>query len=420
MNIRFSHKWVNTAKSHDRLSQVTMAEFRIEVGGRVVTSVIDHRSHTYRKHVVVPLYSVGEWIVSNWHYLFNEWEDAGAQDGSVAERHDLARASDGFILPSLTIFPVGSEIGLRWDNRDPEYASVQFIDSGRARVTPEMLSAELARLIKVILERAVEIPESEQLRDTWTAIQSLNQEELEFTRAAALLGIDPFDVDDETSEALVRFWNDTDEDLREDALAVADADTLLQVQRWVNRGLKALDEFDSPEDWNRVRGDVKVEHDARAWLEGYRLARSARDALGAGDGPYRFETSGPLALLHEQRESPSPRIEALVASDAPTCITSPRGESGTKFLLARALGDYLAREGSRAAILSSLATDTQSRSRAFAAEFLAPASGLKKRIHNAELEPEDVDELGREFGVSSQVIEHQVKNHELGRIRYAA
>ena len=420
MNIRFGYKWVNAAKSHDRLSQETMAEFRIEMGSHVVTSVIDHRSHTYRKHVVVPLFSVAEWLVSNWHHLFYEWEDAAGQDSSVTERHDLAHASDGFILPSLTIYPVGAEVGLVWNDRNPDHTSLQFIDSGSTRMSAETLCAELTRLIKAVLERAAGVPESARLRDTWAAIQGLNQEELEFTRAAALLGIDPFDVDEELSEALVRFWNDNDQHLREDALALADEDTLPQVQQWMNRGLRTLEAFDKPLEWNSVRDELTVERGPRAWLEGYRLARSARDALEAGDDPYSFETKGPLALLHEQLDTPSRRIEALVASDAPACITSPRGEAGTRFLLARALGDYLARDGARAAILSSLATDRQSRSRAFAAEFLAPASGLRKRIRNEVLEPEDVDELGMEFGVSSQVIEHQVKNHELGSIRYAA
>lgn len=420
MSVQLGYRWVKAEKSRDRLSQLTMAELRIEIGGRVVTSVIDHRTHTYRKHVVVPLFSVAEWIVGNWHHLFCEWEDAAGTDSGVMERHDLAHAGDGFILPHLTVFPVGREIRLRWAERRPRYTSLQFVDSGEERVAPDVLRGELARFVEAVLARVGETPAVAQLRDTWDAIQGLDEEELEFSRAAALLGVDPFDVDERLSDTLVRFWNDTDEHLREDALAVADEGTLARVEKWVNRGLRALDGFKEPVGWNRVRKSLNAKRGLTAWSQGYDLARSARKALDLGTDPYVFAIEGPLAVQHKASAPPSRRIEALVASDAPTCITSPRSESGTRFLLARALGDYLAREGSGAAILSSLATDGQARSRAFAAEFLAPARGLRKRVRDASLEPEDVDELGKEFGVSSQVIEHQMENHGLGTIRYAA
>ena len=67
-------------------------------------------------------------------------------------------------------------------------------------------------------------------------------------------------------------------------------------------------------------------------------------------------------------------------------------------------------------MLSSLATDRQAQSRAFAAEFLAPANALRPRLPSDSIDAEDVDDLGREFGVSSEVIRHQVRNHDLAEV----
>ena len=68
------------------------------------------------------------------------------------------------------------------------------------------------------------------------------------------------------------------------------------------------------------------------------------------------------------------------------------------------------------AILSGLATDRQAQSRAFAAEFLAPAAFLRQRLESGSAYPEQVDELSAELGVSSYVVRHQIRNQGLARI----
>lgn len=105
-----------------------------------------------------------------------------------------------------------------------------------------------------------------------------------------------------------------------------------------------------------------------------------------------------------------------MAADTPACVTAPRGESGRRFLLARALGEYLGRSAPGPALLSSLSTDSQAQSRAFAAEFLAPAASLRERLAGRSMEVERADDLAREFNVSSELIRRQVQNHGLAMI----
>ena len=91
-------------------------------------------------------------------------------------------------------------------------------------------------------------------------------------------------------------------------------------------------------------------------------------------------------------------------------------EDSSRFLRARALGDYLGRCEHTPAILTGLATDRQSQSRAFAAEFLAPEAALRQRLRRGQVHPDEVDDFAAVFGVSSYVIRHQIQNHRLADI----
>jgi hypothetical protein len=71
--------------------------------------------------------------------------------------------------------------------------------------------------------------------------------------------------------------------------------------------------------------------------------------------------------------------------------------------------------GSNARLLTSSVTPPQRAARAFAAELLAPAAALAKRV-SGRLNDEDVEDLAAEFAVNPQVLLHQVENHGLGYV----
>ena len=129
-----------------------------------------------------------------------------------------------------------------------------------------------------------------------------------------------------------------------------------------------------------------------------------------------FDSHGSLAMHSEEAQSPSTRVEGLVAADRPACVTAPRGQAGKRFLLGRALGDYLSRSEPGPSLLSSLATGRQALSRAFSDEFLAPAEAIRKRLKGGLAEAEEVDDLSDEFGVTSALIRRQVENHNLATV----
>ena len=418
MSVRFRFDWIDPPPSPDDLARHTMAALSIEADGAAVTSVLDRPSRAWRDHVVVPLFTVAEWLVGNWWHLFHEIESTGEQKSGFELRHNLAFADDGFILPSLTMIPVRERVRLRWRRHRPEHARIEFVDEGEAIVEREELESQFRDLIEAVLERLRSAGIALDFLDRdWEAINLLDGEEQEFSRAAALLGVDPFDVSDSLADEIVTFWEHADPTIRDEALAAASVDSLAQVGRWLSRAFEDLEgPVNGSGGWADVREALPRPSPAEPWRRGYDLARSVRHQLGSPDGRFEFWSTGSLAIRSHERISPSTRIQGLVAADTMACVLAPKGKSGKRFLMARALGDYLGRTEPGAALLSALATDRQARSRAFAAELLAPSESLRRQLGGRLVEPEQVDELALEYDVSTEVIRRQIENHGLATV----
>ena len=421
MSVHFRFDWVDAGPSPDVLAQHTMAALSVDAGGAVITGALDRQSGTYSRNVVVPLFSIAEWLVTNWWHLWYEVGDVSEPHPAFEARHNLAFASDGFVLPRLRMVTTTGRIRLEWTRYQPAHARIEFVDAGQHEVEREALESEFRQLIDAVLERLHGRQETraaaEDLGRAWAAVNDLDDEELEFSRAAALLGIDPFDAPDAVAAAVAAFWERTDPSVREDALAVASEDSLARVADWLNGAIERLAATPRGGDWPVLRERVQRPDGDEPWALGYALARVARGWIGVGDGRFEFTNEGPLAIPREETQPPSPRIHGLVGAETPACMTAPHGRTGTRFLLARALGDYLGRQpGTRHGLLSSLETARQAQSRAFAAEFLAPAAALRRKINGGRADVEQIDDLGNEFGVSDWVIRHQIKNHELAKI----
>lgn len=423
---RFDWDWVEAAQAPDDPARETLATLVIEAGDQTVTSVLDRRHGLYRRHVVVPLFVVAEWLVNHWLHIWHEIEDTNEQRPDFESRHNLAFAGDGFVLPDLALIPESGRMLLRWTRRRPRHARIEFVDEGEQAVDREELESQLRRLVDAVIERLRTRPgggpAAEDLESAWQAVNALDPDERAFSQAAALLGVDPFDVQDSLADAIVKFWEHVAPSIREDALAGANEDSLPDARRWLDEALDAIEGVGDEPLWSGIRRSVRkslpAEPNGRPWRKGYALAQAARTALVAGEG--RFDFPPKFALHHEDRPPISNRILGLVATDTPACVTAARrGESGTRFLRARAIGDYLGRAEPCPGLLSSLATDRQALSRAFAAEFLAPAASLRERLSSAVVHAEEIDDFGREFGVSSEVIRRQIENHQLAKIGVA-
>ena len=393
-----------------------MARLSIEVDGKSLTAVQDRQSRRYRKQIVVPLFMVADWLVENWWFLWHEPEDTQKQRPGFEERHNMAYAGNGFLLPKLTIAPSSERFHLVAKRWEPAHATISFVEEVDTCVDVEELRREFQRLIDFELRRLKSLngeKDAPQLSEAWAAINELDPEEREFSRAAAMCGIDPFDVEDSVSEAIIAFWERTEPSIREEALAAADADLLQQLGDWLVDAVDGLASAGNENRWNEIRDNIPESCTQEPWKQGYELAKSVRDILELGQGPFQFESNGPLAVFHEEQTSPCRRIEGIVAAKTPACVTVSRSHSsGKRFLMARAIGEFVGCKKPSLGILGSLHNDRQARSRAFAAEFLAPAEVLYRRWSASDAPDNEVDDLSQEFDVSSRVILHQIDNFE--------
>lgn len=416
MSFRLNFHWVDPGPSPDAVMRRTMARFSIEVGGKTLTAVQDRQSRRYRKQIIVPLFAVADWLVDNWWYLWHEPADTQRQKPGFEERHNLAFAGNGFLLPKLTIAPSSERIHLVAKRWEPAHASISFVEEVDTYVEVEELRLEFERLIDFVLKRLKALDNREdgfQLSEEWAAINDLDPEEQEFSRAAAMCGIDPFDVEDSVSEAIVAFWKRTEPSIREEALAGADAHSLPKLSDWLVDAVEDLSSVGNENLWNEIRDDVPASSTQEPWKQGYELAQSVRDMLELGQDPFQFQSKGSLAFFHEERTSPSRRIEGIVSATTPACVTVSRSHrSSTRFLMARALGEFVGNKEPCLGILGSLHNDRQARSRAFGAEFLAPAAVLYNRWSASEAPDDEVDVLSQDFGVSTRVVLHQIDNYE--------
>ena len=208
MSLDLEYEWAHVAESPDETAHRTMAKLQIRVCGHLVTAVADREHKSDRDYVLVPLSHVAEWLVSNWHHLLYEPENStGPQRPRFEFRHNLAFAGDGFILPPLTIVPTGGASVMRWAKSKPRFSEIEFTRYGEERVPTDEMESVCSILIEDVLDRMREqnLP-LETLEEAWHGVCDLDDEEREFARAAALLGADPFDLDDELADGIVAFW----------------------------------------------------------------------------------------------------------------------------------------------------------------------------------------------------------------------
>lgn len=420
----FEYQWCSGAEpSPDRVSQHTMARITITVGDRQVTSVYDRYLKEYRNHIFVPLAHVAEWLAANWWYLWYEPANvAGDQRPGFSARHDLAHAGNGFVLPRMTFVPIGNQIRVAAKGWSPKHAPLEFRSGCDEFLRREDLEQEFRALVDDVIARLRETRMPFQaLESEWCAIESLDSDAREFCQAAALMGLDPFDLDVQTADRIAHAWNYTHPSIREETLGSAYEDSLEPIQTCLTRWLESAEQAQSGEDWHAVRRAVRgrvVDGDP-PWRNGHDDALAVRQELSAAPGRFEFGDEGTRTIWSQAvEESPSPRVQGCVASDSPSCVVVSKSEPGKRFLLARALGDYVGREHPGPAILGTLETVRQARSRAFAAEFLAPAEWLRSQVGIAQsVDGRAVRDLARELGVSEMVIEHQVQNHHIAAVR---
>ena len=92
-------------------------------------------------------------------------------------------------------------------------------------------------------------------------------------------------------------------------------------------------------------------------------------------------------------------------------IAGSRYAESRRFAFCRALCDVLTAPATASALVTSARTARQKRNRAFAAEFLAPATWLRRQFPDGQAGDEHIADCAHDLGVSTEVLRRQLENH---------
>lgn len=451
----FDIDWVDAEGINGPELSATWASLRILAGDSAVTRVLDARAQTVREFVYVPLYPLAEWLVANWWFLTHELGSPTKEgDPEFRRRHDLGASREGYAFPSVEVVPSGTRTRVAWKRGPSPWTHIEFLGQGQIWVDSDEFRETCADFIDRVIRRLASLGVDETfLQDEWNAIQGTDEEESRFCATAAGLGWDPYALSDTEHFWIPRVAEQLGELLDEALPAInarkpATCFTITSAIERARRNDLPLERFRFLRD--DTRPDAGTEFDgppleplgflcdaARAqpgtglnpWDAGYDLARRLRQGLDLDGGPLPTlkdlseaigEDPGLLTKVTRPTDcfTETPLVDGVVTKNAdgnPAFAFRPRGGHAKRFHFCRALAEILTSPGSDA-LLTRAYSERQQRNRAFAAEFLAPSSGLRTRVPGPVIDGEDIGELAVEFGVSSQVIEHQISNHRIARI----
>ncbi|MGH3272962.1 MAG: ImmA/IrrE family metallo-endopeptidase [Streptosporangiaceae bacterium] len=444
--LKIRWEWEAAAQARAPEHRATWARIEIMAGPDFVTLAEDRESGSSRRSIYCPLYPLAEWIAYNWWFLQADTRPSSflSQDlGVVAQasptlpramqdHHSIRASGDGFAWPNLVIVPDGPETRLVWQSDRARSSNwpIRFLTHGDCRVGSELVQHEFELVVTETLTRL-----SEQgvtgtvLENEWAAIQQTGREEAEYCRAAARLGLDPYADAEPYEQDIMQVGETLSGEVLTDFLNAVNPQHIGRALTWVSSGRSVIErrpaarEALRPSESNAPEAGLLQELRAKRrelvsalgapWDVGYQQARAIRRQI-APDATARLAVD--RYVLSRSRQAPDASLQALGASAdqlQPLVIVGQRRPvTSNRFTLSRALWHCIW-DDSPLFIVTTAHTHRQRVERAFAAELLAPADGIAALLESPPeaASQEELEQIAQRFGVSSMVIEHQVRNH---------
>jgi hypothetical protein len=411
----------------------TWARYEIWVGNECITQV-EAADGTFRRSVYGSLYPLAQWIASNWWLLTSHvrpsavearyWTWQNVRTYPWLSVHNFRSAGDGMPWPDLTVVPEGTVTCMAWaQDRHRSFSPVRFASGGYAIVRADEMRACLAGIVNRVLERLAEskLPKT-QLTEEWEAIAAADDEERDFCRTVARLGLDPYSVSERMADEVVRIAADMPAEVAGDFFDSADVTGLPAAAEWLRRAM-SVSERASAKAANTLQPLRKAllshvgsladtANDERPWLIGYAMARQVRRELDL-DNTGQFDTSPWVRLGDVSAASNGLHGALTVTGDRCGLVLDNRrlGVTSSRFGQARALGRALAHPEHQRFVLSAARGQDEQVARAFAAELLAPADGIRTSLDVlGKHDDAALEAIAAHFKVSPLLVRHQYDN----------
>jgi hypothetical protein len=407
----------------------TWARFAIWIGSQSPTSVEDSGG-VYRRSVYTSVYPLAEWIAFNWWSLTAElrpssvpvllWTWSNVASHEWLQRHNIRSAGTGMPWPDATFVPEGAVTRLVWRSgpglaRQP----VTFLSNGDVYLPSAQFLDQLAQFVDQVVDRLQEVDVLDTpLAKEWKALRDTDDEEAAFARAAARLGLDPYTMTTTAQEELVRVSSVLEPHVMDEFLDSADPDHLQSAMNWLQQardraaGLTDVAVASDIGEWRTIFRSQNLASGEKPWTRGYRAAREVRrilglrstDHLGMDDLVTKVTLGGQSAGLEGFTRLSSALKPILVLP------SGRRSAPSVRFAQARSLGLLLASDEDEH-LLDPASTDLSKESRAFAAELIAPISGIQQYLSSLPAVTDAAFEaVASRFRTSSLLVRHQYEN----------
>ena len=413
----------------------TFCRLEMWLGDQCLTRVEDKRAGGIRTGIYCSAYPLAEWLATHWWILrqnvrYNDRAvrqlEATPTDEAIPydDRHDLRGANDGFIWPACTIIPEGEQSFVAWRARPgPSSEPIAYLSSGTAYVETNALSESFAGFIDAVIARLVAhgITQSV-LQDEWHAISSADDQEAAFCNAAAALGLDPYDLDPRHADLLEALGKHLGDSVVLELARAADLRLLADDSRWLADAERSLATRSlSSSELAPFRGALS----GATWsfrtppfIVGWDHARLAREALG-WDPDNRADVESFVDLDRQHVEDAALLGAAMIRSDTLALRVSSEGDTTARFVAGRALWRGLHESPDKPFLITNAGTWSHKVERAFAAELLAPAEGIRKLIGETQvIDNETLYSLSTHFTVTPTLIRHQLENQLGAAVAY--
>jgi len=415
----------------------TWARYEIWAGDRCATQV-EGADGTFRRGVYGSLYPLAHWIAANWWTITSHvrpsaidtryWDWQNVRTYPWLRQHNFRGAGDGMAWPNLTIVPEGAVSRVVWSqDYGHQLTPVRFASDGSRVMRADELATGLAAVIDRVLERLADIgiPKTP-LSEEWAAIAEADADETIFCQTAGRLGLDPYAIDDETAQTIVRVAASLPAAVAADFFDTAEVNALIPAADWALRAMATADQAAADAEksldlvYAALPSDLLGATDSeRPWRLGYSIACHLRSELEIRDtDPFDVSPWVGIGAV----DVPSHGIYGVASVSGNRCGVvlggQPTGTTAMRFGRARALGRVLARPEQHQFVLSGARSQEEKVARAFAAELLAPADGIRSILDELGSSDDNaLEAVARHFEVSPLLVRYQYENQLAGLSR---
>lgn len=417
--MRYSAKWQDDALNVAPEERATVAEFRFYLDEQNVC--LHFKGTKSSDRLVAPLYNVADGIAHEWWTIF----------GGRAEGLSLLKYRNGFLFPDVRFAFDGETFEVCAHQQSYSNPEVRFWGGPKELLSRADAEAKLSQFIDFVLHRLNEKAVGEtSLSLRWERVRASREdpEEAIFCEAAGALGVDPYQIDDDTAATIEDSAELFEGEALTEFLAGARNAQRTRLIEWVRQVEQRPKYKSRVPDLRLVAEDacrnVPVRAGEKSWALGYRRAREMRRLLGFQIGR-RFRTYKALAKVFGAKNYDSaPSVDGirLLRSDKDDAChlhlrkhgNSEEAHASQLFSFARGVGDVACFSSLQRSPVNSVHFGyRQAAGRAFAAEFLAPVD----EVEAMEKDGRDAVSIADEFCVSTAVINLQLEN--VNRIRAA-